>query len=479
MVVKDSFGFNIFFPVYDTSSNSLSALNAQLWANEALMIIEEALTLPQQVNRNFEDKFAEPGDVINLYVPSDLQAYRKPEHSSISYQAVSSSSDTLRLNNNIYSAFELTQRQIKRSFGDLAGTYLNRAARAVVEKIDLAIAGEFYHSFAYTAGKLGTAVTYNTLADLATVLDNNNIARSNSRFLNVTPNIHGQLLKDGSLVEANKLGNGESRISSGLVGTGAGFDIYMSRSSRTIASGSDTTVGAVNNATGYAAGTTTLTVDGFTGTLINGSWLTIAGDMTPQLLVDNAKAVSDTTTIEIYPGLKAAVANDAVITVYKPVLINLSAGYLAGHEDVFVVDGVTTLPAVGQGITIGTTAIGTNLDPADIEIYSVIQRDTATNTLLLNKPLISAMANDATLFPMPPGEYNIAGTVDSVTFANRPLLIPDSGVVSAAIATDPDLGLSIRVIISYDRNYFKYQYSIDTLIGVKSVFPVCGALLLG
>jgi len=455
--MEQSVFYNVFYPVYDTASNSLTALNAQLWANEALMIIEEALTLPQQVNRDYEDKFAEPGDVINLYVPSDLQAYRKPEHSALSYEAVSSTGDTMRLNNNIYSAFELTQRQVKRSFVDLAGNYLSRAARAVVEKIDLAIAGEFYHSYPYVAGKFGTTIGYDEMVDLATILDNNNISRSNERFLNVTPNTHGQLLKDGSLTEAHKLGNGESRIVSGLIGAAAGFDVYMSRSSRSIATGSDTTAGAVDNGSGYAIGATAITVDDITGNLVNGSWCTIAGDMTPQLIVDQTNTGSDTTAIEIYPGLRSSVADDAVVTVYDPIQIDLGAGYDDGYEDELEVDGV----------------ISTALSPSDLKIYSVIQR--GTDKLLLNKPLLGAMDNDDYLFPMPPGDYNIAGTRDSVTFANRPMMIPDSGVVSAAIASDPDLGLAIRVIISYDRDYFKYKYSIDTLIGVKSVFPVCGA----
>ena len=78
--------------------------------------------------------------------------------------------------------------------------------------------------------------------------------------------------------------------------------------------------GAVNNVAGYSTGATSITVDGFTGSLTVGDYVTIAGSaeatearLTRHLVT--AATGSPTTSITISPGLSAAVADNAVVTV--------------------------------------------------------------------------------------------------------------------------------------------------------------------
>ena len=74
-------------------------------------------------------------------------------------------------------------------------------------------------------------------------------------------------------------------------------------------SGTATGTLLVNNSAGYIAGTTTITVDGLTGTLKAGDFIKFAGHDKVYTIVSDA-----TTSLTIEPVLQLAVANNEVVT---------------------------------------------------------------------------------------------------------------------------------------------------------------------
>lgn len=81
-------------------------------------------------------------------------------------------------------------------------------------------------------------------------------------------------------------------------------------------------VGAVNNGAGYAAGVSTLAVDGFSAAVTTGDYITIAGSknsdtnrLTRHKITSHTETLSATTSIVISPALSASVLDNAVITV--------------------------------------------------------------------------------------------------------------------------------------------------------------------
>ena len=363
----------------------------------------------------------------------------------------------------MYDGFEVTDREAQRSFKDLKTTYLAPCIRAIAQKIDLIVQGEKYQSYQNTGGMLGTAVDYNALVDLYTAQTNNNVPLD-GRHLAINPTMAGALLKENKLTLHSSLGDG-SRLINGRIGSGAGYlDIAQSTSIPTITN-SDVVTGAINNASGEPAGDTSLIVDGLSAAIAAGTWIKIGG--VPYRVVSTTGGGTPTVIVIESPGLRDAVANDAVITIMKPPLVNKAAGYAAGYLSTIEYDGHTLHPRVGQGVSFGASG-----NP-----YGIIAVDTTNKTIELNRALDAALVDDQAIFLIPGGKYGWGMNENGVTIISRPLALPQSGTVDSAIVSYG--GFALRVVISYNRDYFKHQVTVDTLLGVLTLDADWNALLLG
>jgi hypothetical protein len=259
------------------------------------------------------------------------------------------------------------------------------------------------------------------------------------------------------------------------VGRKYGFDTYMCQNMASVASNSDVnTDGLVNQGVapkGYPAGTKTLVVDGYTGStsIPVGSWCTIDGDDTPQYVTAHTETVTNTTGITISPGLKTAVADNATITVYNPGAVNLSAGYATGWYDYIAVKNFSTMPAIGQFLTYGTSA-------TQPEIYTVV--DVSGSTILLDRPLESDWANSGILNPGPYGNYSLAFHKNAIALVVRPLAMPRTGTGAlSAVANYKDL--SMRATITYNGTKQGHLVTLDMLCGIAILDKHLGAVMLG
>lgn len=73
--------------------------------------------------------------------------------------------------------------------------------------------------------------------------------------------------------------------------------------------------GAVNNVSGYSAGAVSITVDGFTGSVEDGVFVTFGTDPTRFTIVSHTNTLGNTTQIVITPALDTSVADDVVVHV--------------------------------------------------------------------------------------------------------------------------------------------------------------------
>ena len=444
-------------------ANDNDALIPEVWAQEALMVLENNMVMANLVYRDYSDDIASFGDTVKAHRPSSFVAARKTDADEVSVQDTTTTNVDVKLNQHLHVSFTIKDGEESKSFKDLMDMYLVPALVAQAQAIDEALVGQAYEFLGNSVGKLGTAPTRSTMIAAKELMNTNKVPMI-GRNMVVSPNAEGSLLDIGEFIKANEVGDDGSAMREGYLGRKFGFQNFMSQNTPSIASGNTTVAGAINLGDGYAVGSTVLTVDGFSAAITNGSWCTIAGDMTPQMITATVGAGTPT-QLTVSPGIKSAVLNDAVITVYTPGAVNLSAGYASGWEKSMVIDGFTVAPKTGQMMSIGTAT----------DRYSLLSTPTTT-AMLPNTPLDAAAANDAVVGIGPAGDYNFAFHKNAIALVTRPLAMPRAGTGALSYVANYN-GLSIRVTITYEGRKQGHLVTVDLLAGVKTLDTNLGCVM--
>lgn len=448
----------IFKPVYE---NDNDALIPMLWAQEALMTLDANLLAANLVYRDFENEIARWGDVVNAHRPGDFTMARKIDTDDVTVQDAIATNVPVPLDQHLHTSFLIRDGEESKSFKSLRDMYLTRAVMSLAQGTDQIVLGQVYEFLANLKGKIGTALTASSIVD---VREKMNILKvpMQGRNLIMTPTQEGDLLNVDKFVQANTVGDDGTALRAGSLGTKFGINMFMSQNAPSIAAGNSVVTPDVNGA--QAAGTTALVVDGGV-TVVAGSWCTVAGDDTPQLIT--AVNATPATQLTLSPGLRYAVADDAEVTVYSPGAINLGAGYASGYTKALTVDGFTVAPKTGQLMSFG--AAGTYK-------YGLLPTPTTTS-VLLNRALDAALVDDAVAAIGPKGEYGLAFHRDAIALVTRPLALPMQGTGAAAAVANYN-GLSIRVVITYDGTKQGHLVTIDMLCGVKTLNTSLGVPLI-
>ncbi|MEK0345837.1 MAG: P22 phage major capsid protein family protein [Nitrosopumilus sp.] len=449
--------------------NDFSGFNAEVWAQEALFTFEEEIGVSQQFNRDFDTDFAEKGEIVRARKLGTFVGDRLEENTDLNIQDATSVEQLIKLNQHITVAFEVTDRDLRRSFRDLREDFIVPAVRGVIESIDIIAIGEQYQTYKNQAGNLNAAVDYPATVALSKVMTTNLVPRAR-RALWVGPSGEADLLLTDKLTEARMTGDG-SPILNGQIGRASGFDIGMSQMLTERGAGHAIAVGEINNGDGYPAGTTVMTIDGSPGDFGNGIFVSIDGQV--HRTVSHVGGATPTSLTIEAPGLHAAVIDDADIIYMTFAEIDNVGGYLIGHSDWIVIDGAAVdslakFPQVGEGIAF----------ELESEVYGVFASDFDNLKIKLNRPLDAAISDGDDVQIFPAGAYNFAFRPGMATMVVKAMPPPPSGSgVLSAIASNN--GWAMRTMLSYDRKRFKYTYSLDCLVGVKTTDAAQGALLLG
>jgi len=451
-------------------ANDNDAFIPEVWAQESLMILENNVVAAALVHRDFENEIAKFGDVVNTRRPNDFTAKRKTDADEVTVQDAQATNVAIKLNQHWHTSFLIKDGEESLSFKVLRETYLEPALISIAQAIDEVVLMQMYRFIAggRVVGKLGTAIGKSTVIDAREVLNNNKVPPSLRRFI-VCPNMEGDLLNVGDFTKANEVGDDGTALREGHLGRKFGFDFFMDQNSPSVAAGNTTVAGAVNNADGYAAGSTTIAMDGLSGAITAGSWCTIAGDMTPQKITASVGGATPT-QITISPGLKNAVVNNAVITIYTPGAINYTS-YAANYIKEMVVDGFTVAPKKGQLVTLDAAAV------AQEKTYGALSTPT-TIALTVDRGLYAAVAEDDPVGIGPAGDYGFAFHRNAIALVTRPLAAPQAGTGALSSVANYN-GLSIRVTITYDGSKQGHLVTVDILGGIEVLDERMGCLVLG
>ena len=128
-------------------ANDFQGFNAEAWAQEALITLEEEIGVSQQFNRDFDTDMAEKGEVVRARRLGTFSGDRLEEDTDLNIQDATSTEQLIKLNQHITVAFEVTYRDLRRSFRDLREDFIVPAVRGVIEGIDLISIGYQYQSY--------------------------------------------------------------------------------------------------------------------------------------------------------------------------------------------------------------------------------------------------------------------------------------------------------------------------------------------
>lgn len=447
----------------------ITALVPEWWAREALAHMEAKKVLLGRVNRDYEKYFAVAGEVVNVHHELGFTAKRKFQGQSVVKQQPQATGDTVVLNQHLHVTIEIDDRDQQKAQQDLIAKYAPRGAEAMIDAMEQVICGEVYNFMAQAAGGVGIAAAN---VDAGVMNLREFFQRQNTgtgRLMSVGAATDKLLQNVDRYISASEIQDSiaQGSIRNGLLGRLRGFDVYESSFAPEIPATQTTVDGAVNNGAGYPVGTTVMTVDGFVGALTNGSWCLIEGEMVPHRI--SAAVGTPCTQITVTPALRAAVADDAVITVMEAGTVDHPDGigevYDAQYGDVIQITGFTDFPITGQGLTFGNSNTA----------YMVVDVDEGDGTVLLNRPLDEEVAHGATVALMPYGNYNLAMVPEAITFVNRPMATPQFSVRSGFAAAD---GLSLRVTFAYDPDYMVTTVTFDSLCAVKTLDTRFGAVFV-
>ncbi len=433
--------------------------------------------MAQLVHRDFSKEVASFGDVVNTRRVGTFKNYRKTDSDSVTAQDANATNVAVTLNLHNYINFTIKDGEASKSFKDLVGLYLRPGAQGIARGIDRMLCGQTQRFQTNKAGKLD-AVTSSTskdyLLECRETLNRNN-AYLQDRSLVLGPSAETLLLKTDLLVKANERGDGGFALEEARLGRILGFNTFMDQNmgGLYINTSADYVAGTINNADGYPAGTATnMAVDVNAYVVVDGEFVVPVEDGQLTYATAATDNATDTTGVTLHTGLKYAVTNTAVITVYKSCDTNQS--YAVGYTKPIAVDGHTASkgPQVGQLIAWGAST-GTR------HTYTVIETTAISSTetqVTLDRPLETAITDADIVFPGPVGGINLAFHRDAIALVSRPLALPRAAGVDASVVDYN--GISMRVAMQYDIASQGTKVTLDLLCGVQVLDTNLGCIYL-
>lgn len=335
-------------------ANTLTNIMPKILAR-GLMSLRERCVMPRLVNGDYASDAARKGTTIDVPIPTAIST-RNVTPSNTPPAPVDGAPGLVQVtmsnwkqNDPIFlTDKELVQIDENEHFIPMA---VSEAIRSLAADVNTSIHAEAEGVYGYT-GTAGTTPFGSSVVDATGARRNLNqqLAPRSDRRGVLNHDAEANALALSAFSDAEKVMSAVVKME-GELGRKFGIDWVADDHVRTHTAGTGTGY-LVNNGAGYAIGSTTIAADTGSGTIIVGDIITFAGHSQTYVVTTALSAGS----LAIYPGLKAAVADDAAITLKATHVMNL-----AFHRDAFA---FATRPLQGEteGYQLGSN-IMTMQDP--------------------------------------------------------------------------------------------------------------------
>ena len=445
--------------------NNHDALIPELWAMEGLEILEESMVIGGLINRDYSKEVKSSGDVVNVHRPNEYQVKRKVDDDEVTIQDSSVTNIQVPLNQHLHTSFLIKDGEETKSFKDLVNLHLSPAMLSIAQGIDKIVGGQGYRfrgnaaSGTLTGNGSGNGLDgtngKGSIVKLRKALNDVKVPQ-NGRNVVLTTDSEANLLQEELFVSAEKRGDQGTALHDASLGHIYGMDFWMAQNTPEIVAATEVHTDTVNGA--HTKGDTTVAVTEVAGVLVAGQYIVIEG---VPYRVASYNATTDVATLET--GLVADVADAAVI--YKYTQDGVDGAQAANYAKYITVDDGTNFQ-VGQLVSFGTAA----------DEYAVIE--VLGNTILLDRPLAAAIADNEVINIGPNGSFNFAFTKNAVALVSRPLAKPREKAGALSAVRD-NRGIGLRVVITYDGKAQGHLVTLDLLCGVAVLDENLGGVMYG
>lgn len=389
-------------------------LTISMITREALRVLVNNLTFTKRVNRQYSSKYAvegaKIGTVLNVRKPP---RYIGRTGAALSVEDATETQVPVALTTQFGVDISFTSQELTLSIDDFSDRFIKPAVAAIANKIDFD-GLQLYRTVANAVGTPGTVPNaLLTYLNAGVALDNNATPMDGERSLVLNP------LMQATIVDSLKgLFQSSSQIKQqyekGEMGTAIGFGWHMDQN---VAVHTVGPLGGTPLVNGAAQTGSNLVTDGWTAAaalrLRAGDVFTIAGvfGVNPQ----NRQTTGALQQFVVTANVSSDGSGNATIPIF-PAIVPTGA-----------FQTVTASPADNAAITV----VG------------------AANTV---------------------SPQGLAFHKDAFTFVSADLQMP-RGVDMAARVSDPQTGISIRMVRAYDINTDKFPCRLDVLYGWKELYP--------
>jgi hypothetical protein len=408
-------------------SNSL--LNISMITKEALRELKSQLAFASGVNRQYDDQFAEKGakigSVLNIRKPV---RYSVTTGAALNVQDVADQYTTLSIDTQQHVGMQFSSKDLTLSIDEFRERYVKPAITALAHQIDYTGLQQYLNVY-QSVGTPGTQPT-SVVAGLSAgqKLDEAGAPVDDQRTLVLPPSMQAAVV-GGSLTLFHDQGQVAKQYRKGRMGEAAGFTWQMDQNCPTHSTGAVDGTPLVKT-TISTQGATAIAVDGITTASITGAYK--AGDVITIGSIYSLNPQTKQSTGQLMQFVVTATANAASNEIAS--LAISPAIYTTGNYA-----NCSALPADGDAIKLFGHA-----------------------TTYTNKVSPTGLAFHKDAF--------VLGMAD--------LALP-GGVDMAARASDPDAGLSIRIVRQYDINNDVFPCRLDVLYGWKTVYPELACRIQG
>ncbi len=406
------------------SSNTL--LTPTIIAKEALMQLTNSMAMSRHVHTAYKNEFVKVGQTITIRKPNKFRATKAQSRSNSN---ISEPSTSITMSTQAHVSWAFSSVDLTTTIEDYSKRYITPAAAALANQVDADLCGLYVDIYNYAGTPGTTPATFKVLGDAQTVLDDE-AAPSEGRVAILNPAAHWSLADGLKGTFAPNVAR--DIITKGYLGTIGNLSLYMDQNVARHTTGAFSTSATPLISGNVVTAATTFPTDGWN----SNSSTVLKGDIFTVSSVYGVNPMSGAST----GVLKRWVATDATTT--------------------------------SSGGAMATLAISPKLVYGATDAYTNCFRTAGATNIMVDNDVMTFIGTESTAYPQ-----NLVFHPNAFALVTVPIEMPAN--VWGARETDPDAGLSIRVVKQYDIDADEEIIRLDILYGVKTLYPELACRLWG